>query len=143
PWIYTLARAELEAEFPAPIVEVLYRLAIAPGSLSDIDPDHIYLNNPIWRRPYILRAEGSLFVALPQLIDAFPFVIMEALMEGHSNLEAAYESARASYLEEAVTALVSTAMPSATVYCGVFWDDPDTGQTWENDVVAVVGNFIF
>jgi hypothetical protein len=43
-------------------------------------------------------------VALPQLIVSFPFVIMEALMEGHPNLEAAYESARASYLEEAVTA---------------------------------------
>jgi len=143
PWIFTLARADLEAEFPAPIVEVLYRLAIAPGSLSEINPEHIYLNNPIWRRPYSLRADGSLFVALPQLIVSFPFVIMEALMEGHPNLEAAYESAKASYLEEAVTALVSTAMPSAAIYRGVAWDDPDTGQTWENDVVAVVGNFIF
>jgi hypothetical protein len=34
-------------------------------------------------------------------------------------------------------------MPSAAIYRGVAWDDPDTGQTWENDVVAVVGNFIF
>jgi hypothetical protein len=143
PWIYTLVRADLEAEFPAPIVEVLYHLAIAPGSLSDIDPEHIYLNNPIWQRPYIHRADGSLFVALPQLIFSFPFVIMESLMEGHPGLEAAYEGARASYLEEAITTLVSTGMPSAAIYRGVAWDDPDTGQTWENDVVAVVGNFIF
>jgi hypothetical protein len=143
PWIYKLARAELEAEFPLPIVEILYRLAIAPGSLSDIDPEHIYLNNPIWQRPYILRADGSLFVALPQLIFSFPFVIVEFLIHGHSNLEAAYESARASYLEEAIIGLVSTAMPSGAIYRGVAWDDPDTGQTWENDVVAVVGNFIF
>jgi hypothetical protein len=143
PWIYTLTRADLEAEFAAPITEALFRLAIEPGSLSDINPEHIYLNNPIWQRPYILRADGSLFVALPQLIFSFPFVIIEALMEGHPPLEAAYESARASYLEEAITALVSTAMPSAAIYRGVAWDDPDTGQTWENDVVAVVGNFIF
>jgi hypothetical protein len=143
PWIYTLVRADLEAEFPVPIVEVLYRLAIAPGDLSDIDPEHIYLNNPVWRRPYVLRADGSLFVALPQLIFSFPFVIMESVMEGHPSLEAAYESARASYLEEAIKALVSTGMPSAAIYRGVAWDDPDTGQTWENDVIAVVGNFIF
>ncbi|MGJ0391549.1 MAG: hypothetical protein ACR650_02120 [Methylocystis sp.] len=143
PWIYTLARDDLEAEFPAPIVEVLYGLAIAAGSLSDIDPEHIYLNNPIWQRPYILQTDGSLFVALPQLIFSFPFVIIEALIEGHSDLEAAYENARASYLEEAIIALVSTAMPSAAVYRGVAWDDPETGRTWENDVVAVVGNFIF
>jgi len=143
PWIYTLSRADLEGAVPAPIVNVLYRLAIAPGGLSDIDPEHIYLNNPIWQRPYILLTDGSLFVALPQLIFSFPFVIMEALMEGHLHLEAAYESARANYLEEAIMALVSTAMPSAEIYRGVAWDDPDTGQTWENDIVAVVGNFIF
>lgn len=85
PWIYTLARADLEAEFQEPIVEALYRLALAPGSLSDIDPEHIYLNNPIWQRPYIVRADGSLFVALPQLIFSFPFAIMEFLMEGYPN----------------------------------------------------------
>jgi hypothetical protein len=143
PWIYTLARADLEAEFSPAIVEALFRLAISPGSLSDINPEHIYLNNPIWKRPYILRADGNLFTALPQLIFSFPFLIMEALMEGHPALEAAYESARANYLEEAITALISTAMPSATIYRGVVWNDPDTGQTWENDVVAVVGNFVF
>lgn len=143
PWIYTLARADLEAEFSAPIVEALYRLALAPGSLSDIDPEHIYLNNPIWQRPYILRPDGSLFAALPQLIFSFPFVIIEFLIKGYPKLEAAYESARASYLEEAIKTLVSTAMPSAVVYRGVAWDDPDTGKTWESDVVAVVGNFIF
>jgi hypothetical protein len=143
PWIYTLARADLEAEFSAPIVEALFRLAIAPGSLSDINLEHIYLNNPIWQRPYIVRADGSLFAPLPQLVFSFPFVIMEALMEGHPKLEGAYEGARASYLEEAITTLVFTAMPSAAIYRGVAWDDPDSGQTWENDVVAVVGNFIF
>jgi hypothetical protein len=143
PWIYTLARADLELEFSPPIVLALFRLAIAPGNLSDVNPEHIYLNNPIWKRPYILRQDGSLFVALPQLIFSFPFAIMEALMEGHQNLQVAYESARSIYLEEEIAALVSTAMPSAEVHRGVVWDDPETNQNWENDIVAVVGNFIF
>jgi hypothetical protein len=69
-------------------------------------------------------------------------VIVEALMEGHPNLGAAFESVKASYLEEAITALVSTAIPSEAIYRGAAWDDPDTGQVWENDVVAVAGNFV-
>ncbi|WP_441258657.1 hypothetical protein AB7008_08395 [Bradyrhizobium sp. 521_C7_N1_3] len=143
PWIYTLSREDLDAAFPAPIVDVLYSLAIRPGSLSEFNPEHIYLNNPIWRRPYVLLDDGSLFAPLPHLIVSFPFVILESLMEGHRALEVAYESARANYLEEAIADLVTTAMPSASVYRGVAWDDSETGQVWENDVVAVVGNFIF
>lgn len=143
PWIYTLTRTDLDAAFSPPIVEVLCSLAIRPSSLSEINPEHIYLNNPIWRRPYVLLDDGNLFAPLPHLIVSFPFVILESLMEGHRTLESAYESARSDYLEEAITSLVTIAMPSASVYRGVAWDDPDTGQVWENDVVAVVGNFIF
>jgi hypothetical protein len=65
PWIYTLARADLEASFLAPIVEVLYRLAMEPSSLSDINPEHIYLNNPIWQCPYIFKADGSILLRCP------------------------------------------------------------------------------
>src|SRR5690606_27452969 len=136
-------RATLEEQFPAAIVDALYDLSLAPGELKDTNPEHIYLNNPIWKKPYIRLANGSLFAALPQLVFSFPFVIMEGLTVGHEKLEVAYEDARADHLEQAVAALLSTAMPSATIYRGVVWDDPNTGKTWENDVVALLGNFIF
>jgi len=143
PWVFTVSRKTLEAEFAPSIVDALYRLSLRPGAAAAVDPQHIYLNNPIWRRPYLRLDDDSLFVPLPQLIFSFPFAIVEGLMEGHPGLQIAYENAKADYLESATAALLRSAMPSATVYEGVIWDDPETGQQWENDVVAVVGNFIF
>lgn len=143
PWIFQISRQTVEEAFSRPIVDAIYCMAIAPGSLSSFTPEHIYLNNPIWTRPYILRKDGSLFAAFPQLIISFPFLVMEAFMQGHSPLELAYEHARSRYLEETIATLISTALPSAIVYSGVVWDDPNSGQLWENDVLAAIGNFIF
>ncbi|WP_156527581.1 hypothetical protein [Bradyrhizobium stylosanthis] len=142
PWAFTLTADKLNSEFPREIVEALYRLSLKPGDLSSFDPQHIYLNNPIWRKPYVRRGD-DLFVALPQLIFSFPFAIIEEMIDGRRDLEVAYENARAEYLEEAVVHLVGSAIPSARVYRSVMWDDPKTGQAWENDVLVAVGNFIF
>ena len=143
PSVFTLDRQYLERRFDSEVVDGLYRLSLAPGGLNGQNPEHVYLNNPIWRKPYLRLEDGSLFTALPQLVFSFPFAIIEGMMEGQHALTIAYADARSDYLENAVEDLLTRAMPSATVYRGVVWDDPATGQTWENDVVALLGNFVF
>lgn len=143
PWAFTIDRQTLDSRYDPAIVAALYSLALAPGSLKFIDPRHIYLNNPIWKKPYVLTGEDQLFIPIPQLIFSFPFQIMEGLIGGHRDLQIAYEDARAKHLENAVASLISISMPSASVYHGVVWDEPDTGKRWENDVVALLGNFVF
>lgn len=143
PWALTIPSATIKGDFPPEIAEVFYRLSIRPGELKDLNPDHIYLDNPIWSRPYVRLANDDLFIPLPQLIFSFPFAIVEGLMANHAALKTAYEDARAAYLELAIVDLVGTGMPSAQVHRSVLWDDPESGKTWENDVVAVVGNFVF
>ncbi len=143
PWAFKVPREEIDAAFPPEIVAVFYSLSIRPGDLSGQTVDHVYLDNPIWRRPYVRLANDDLFVPLPQLIYSFPFAIVEGLIAGHPELKTAYEDARASYLEEKTVELVATGLPSGTVYRGVEWVDPDDGKIYENDVVAVVGNFLF
>lgn len=142
PWVCTFSHQQLEQEFAPHIVQAIDRLCFRPGDLASSDPLHIYLNNPIWQRPYIRRDNG-VFVALPNLIFSFPFAIFEGLMVGHGNLLKAYEDARAELLESEVARIVRRSMPSAKVYEGVIWTDPDSGQNFENDVVAFIGNYIF
>jgi hypothetical protein len=143
PSVFSFDRETLEQHFAPEIVKALYKLSLAPGDLRAQSPEHVYLNNPIWRKPYLRLENGGLFVALPHLVFSFPFAIVEGVMEGNRALEVAYEDARASYLEDAVEAILAKAMPSATIYRGVLWDDPITGKTWENDIVALIGNFVF
>lgn len=133
----------METNFAPPLIAALDSLALSIGSLRGIDPQHIYLNNPIWSKPYIRLAEQGLFVPQPYLAFSFPFAIMEDLIAGHSELQSAYVSARAEYLEAEIAALVSKSMPSAKVHRSVVWTDPETNKRWENDVVALLGNFVF
>ncbi|MCE2564625.1 hypothetical protein [Komagataeibacter sp. FNDCF1] len=143
PWVFTLDCTTLEASFSLPLIAALDSLALSMGSLRDTDPQHIYLNNPIWRKPYIRLAEQGLFVPQPYLAFSFPFAIMEDLIAGHSELQSAYISARAEYLEATIAAIVSKSMPSAKIHRSVVWTDPETNKRWENDVVAFLGNFVF
>lgn len=142
-WIYTLPRALLVKEFAPEAVAIIDRLSLRHGDLAQENPEHLYMNNPVWRRPYIALENGDLFAALPQLIFSFPFLIIESLIAGHSRIEKAYENVRAAYLEEAIASIVRRAMPCASVYERVYWIDPDTGKVFENDVVALIGNTIF
>lgn len=142
-WVYTLPRELLAKEFSPEMLGVIERLSIKRGELANTNFEHVYLNNPVWRRPFIALDDGSVFAALPQLAVSFPFAIMEGLMKGHPRLEKAYEDARADFLEAKIAEIVRRAMPSAEVYERVLWTDPETGKGFENDVVALVGNTIF
>lgn len=142
PWIFTIASTDLSSHFSPEVVAALFDLALAPGGLSATNSEHFHLQNPIWCHPYV-RLGNDLFAPNSQLALSFPFLILEGVMEGHPKLMAAYEKARADYLEEAIEITVQRAIPSARCYKKVTWIDPNTGKRWENDVVAVVGNFIF
>lgn len=143
PWIFTFSRRSLEDEFGLPIANELFNLAHVKGELASYNPDHVYLNNPIWTKPYVRLPTDELFVPLPQLAYSFPFAIIERLIGEHGGLKITYENARAECLEIEIERNVRTMLPSAEVYRSVQWDDPETGKTWENDIVARLGNFLF
>jgi hypothetical protein len=142
-WIYTLPRALLASNFSPEMLDVIDRLSIKRGELAGVNPEHIYMNNPVWRRPFVALENGDVFAALPQMALSFPFAIVEGLMKGRPRLEKAYEDARAEYLENAISDIMRRAMPSADVYERVLWTDPETKKTYENDVIALIGNTIF
>lgn len=142
-WIFTLSAELLEAEFPDRLLKILPNLSIRCGELSTMNLEHIYMNNPVWRRPFIALEDGAIFAPLAQLAISFPFAIIEALIAGKSKVEKAYNDARSEYLEETIAAIMRRALPSAEVYRGVVWTDPVSGTPYENDVVVLIGNTIF
>jgi hypothetical protein len=142
-WIYTLPEERLRREFSSEVIGALKALMLRPGELRDFNPEHIYLSNPVWSRPYLTTESGGLFAALPQLAVSFPFTILESVLEGSPSLRALYNDGRSALLEDNVFDVLRSAMPHAAVYRNVLWDDPASGKTYENDVVAILGNSIF
>jgi hypothetical protein len=142
-WPYMLDRAELRSAFGDPAVEFFTSISLRPGQLASDNPEHFFMNNPVWRRPLIELDEHTLFVPLPNLFYSFPFQIFEQFIAGRPALEEAYSHARAKFLEDKIESHISTGMPSAKVYKNVMWRDPTTERLYENDVVALIGNTIF
>jgi hypothetical protein len=142
-WMFTLEKATLSEKFGEPVLVLLDRMSLRFGDLADANPEHFYLNNPIWRRPFIALADDRLFLPLPGLIYSFPFYIIEHLIASDMHLKKAYTKARSDFLEDSVERLVKSALPSANVYRGVAWAPTGSTDEFENDVVALLGNTIF
>ena len=141
--VFTYRRDELETLFGTPVTEALFRLSLRFGALASFEERHLYLGSPIRQRPFIRLDDDHLFLPLPALVISFPFEMVEHLIGADKPLAEAYASARTDYLEEAAEEIVRKAMPSAAVYRSVSWHDAAQNKTWENDVVAVLGNHIF
>jgi hypothetical protein len=129
--------------FGDPAIEFFTGISLRPGQLASDNPEHFFMNNPVWRRPLIELDEHTLFVPLPNLFYSFPFQIFEQFIAGRPALEEAYSHARAKFLEDKIESHISTGMPSAKVYKNVMWRDPTTERLYENDLVALIGNTIF
>lgn len=137
--LFLFHRADLVAKFGEPITEALFSRSMRLGAIADADLPNIYLANPIWDRPFITLGDDTLFIPLPVLLVSFPFRIIEGMLGADAKLNKAYSDARAGYLEDDVERIVRLSLPSARVYVGVEWTDPDTKVLYEHDVVAVIG----
>ncbi len=137
--LFTFTRVDLEARFGVVVAEALFACSLELGSLSRDELSGIYLGNPVWERPFIRLDQDRLFLPLPALMVSFPFTMVERLMGDDAKLDRAYAQARAHYLERDVERIVRKSLPSARVHVGVKWTDPDSGRTYEHDVVAIAG----
>ncbi len=142
-WIYTLDKQELRSEMGNGSVAFFEKIAIRPGELADANPEHFFMKNPIWRRPFVALGEDKLFLPLPSLFYGFPFQIFEQFIVGNSALEKAYSEARSLFLEEMIDRHIASAMPGGRTFRNVMWRDNASGKLHENDVVAILGNTIF
>lgn len=143
PWLFILETYELIGKFGTECVPLLEALSLRPGELSTKNAEHFFMDNPVWEKPFIARPDGNFFLAIQYFPFSYPFKIVERLLGGNADLLDAYSDARSNYLEDAIAVTLKQAMPRAEIYRSVLWDDPDTGARYENDVVAVIGNFIF
>ena len=137
--LFTFTRSDLVARFGEAVATALFSASIPLGGVDEADLRKIYLDNPIWKRPFIALDADTLLLPLPVLTVSFPFAIVEALIDNRPKLQKAYSAARTRYLEDDVERIVRHSLPSAEVYRGVKWTDPETGQNFENDVIAVLG----
>jgi hypothetical protein len=117
---------------------VLDALSLPPGGLSEKDPEHLFMGNPIWCFPAI-EIDGGYFCPIPQSVFSHIHEIIRSLAD-KAGLKAEVENQRAGYLEGKVKSLLSVALPTAQLRHGIKWRDDAT--EYETDHVAAIDTTI-
>lgn len=107
------------------------------GDLADTQPDHVYLANPVWSRPFIAH-KGLFFLPTPGTLIVFTFLMFEQMIEADPSLKERYEAARAEFLEDELARLLRQSFPSGQVTTGLHWTGPLDGRAYENDAFVLI-----
>ena len=138
-WIYTFTGED----FSELDRNTLLNLSMEFGDLAECEIEHFFLDNPVRKKPFIQKNDGSYFTCQPQAAMTFPFEILETLIPQNRSIQHKFSQCRSEVLEDLVYEIVSHALPSARVYRGVIWKSPENGKCYENDLVAILGNQVF
>lgn len=105
--------------------KVLPRLSLTFGDLSQENPEHFFLDNPVWSKPLIQLQNGSFFCILPIIFTNFGFGIIEQLLKD-TEAEIDCSKRRSEFLENEVTSLFTTAFPQSKYFQNLVWDEYET-----------------
>jgi hypothetical protein len=151
-WAYlpsamTLNKADILAACPAgtdskALQKALQFWSLPLGHLIGVDPEGLFLNNPVWTKPFLRVSEDELLWANPNNFFSNGFAMFESLIFANPKLKAAYSRARAKILEDEVVRMLRTHFPTASVHAKVKWKDSASGEPREHDAVVVIGNTV-
>jgi len=142
PEVYTFSRKEILQAYPGPSSHDVPALltefySLVPGELAGKNPEHFFLDNPVWSRPFIQVNHDELMCPIPGLLVSQMLKLCEQLFEGRDGLKRAYLERKSKWLEDRMEQVLRAGLPESEVLKGVEWQDPASGQKGETDVVVV------
>lgn len=107
------------------IRQIIDSLSYRFGDLSDLNKDHIFLNNPIHTKPFIKLDNNHYFSVIPHLFIHIGVDILEKFIGTSKVLQNEYQIRKGKYLEEKVEDLFRIAFPNSQIYAGSTWQCPN------------------
>lgn len=143
PAIFSFTTSDFISLYPDAVEQdnlrrVLTAWSISFGELEGSDVEHFFLNNPMWSRPLVTLEPDRFFVPVVGTFTSFLLRMMERAIEGDANLRRKYEKRRAEFLESEISHLFQEALPTARIFQGSLWHDPEAGKNYENDLLVHV-----
>ena len=129
------------ASLPAERVQrALDALSHLFGDLSEKDPCHFFLTNPVWTRPAIRLEHARYFCPMPQLFFSFIFRILDGLLADDEKARAACVARRSDFLEEETAALFRAAFPGCEPIRNYEWSE--SGVPYETDLLLPIDSHL-
>jgi len=118
----------------------LGKVELSFGELEGENPEHFFLDNPVWRRPLIRLGDGIFFCAMPQVFFSFVFQILDGLLGEDTKPRKCCSTRRAEFLEAEVARILVKALPGCEYVRNFKWHDLE-GE-FETDIVVKDGSFL-
>jgi hypothetical protein len=140
---FTFSSELLAKEFgvsPTKLTNVFDLLSYSFGDLSEKDPEHFFLSNPIWKRPVIKIEAGEYFCPLPQVFFGNIFECLDAL--GIENEQYARKRAdrRSQFLESEVGRILEKTFGSDKCAANFKWEND--GKVYETDHLVKIDSHL-
>ena len=116
------------------VTSALKEISLAPGSLSGVQIERLFLGNPVWDTPGIDLGD-VFFLPIPQMFFSHINRVMERLSE-KAALKSKIEERRSEYLESELEALLIKGLPGAKIDRSVKWKIGD--DIFETDILAII-----
>lgn len=113
---------------------ILDLISMATGDLSEENPDHFFLSNPVWTKPG-LKTGDDYFFAFPHTAVSFLSQILSSLF-ANADLKGHLQKRRATFLEEETLGVLTQALPGASIAPEAKWSWQ--GRGYETDVLVVL-----
>jgi hypothetical protein len=126
---------------PQVLGSVLDRWSLSFGDLSTTEPEHLFMKNPVWTRPFI-KLDDKYFIPVVGLTLSFCLEMIEGVVCEDANVKSRYERRRGKFLEEKTKQSFQRAFPSAEIFQGSLWTDSNSGKIYENDLVVLIDSFL-
>lgn len=124
------------------IAAALDLLSIEPGALVGANPDHLHLDNPVWKRPFV-KANGRWFCFSPGTVLAAHADLLTTLAEKVSSKPGELlGKARGDALEAMTAQALLEMFPHGEVLTSVFWADPTSGEEHETDLLLLLDEHV-
>lgn len=143
PEIFTFSCTDLASRFDISseaLKHALNALSCKFGDLSDENPRHFFLTNPVWLKPVIDLADGRYFCPMPQLFFSFIFRILDGLLAGDEKARTACQNRRSQFLEDEVAAIFQTAFSGTEPIKHFKWREAET--EFETDLVLPIDSYL-
>lgn len=127
---------------PEALQHLLKIWSLSFGSLSGFDVEHLFMGNPIWKRPFIELDDKNYIIPVPMLLLSFCWEIFEEVIQLDQNILSAYQDRRAEFLEEEIETVFRAAFPASEVFRGSLWYDPIEKKDFENDLLVSIDSHL-
>jgi hypothetical protein len=122
----------------ADLVRALSVWSLKFGTLQSVEIEHLFLNNPIWPKPFIELSDGLYFWPIFPSFVSFGMEMLEAQFEGNQSLKYAYHERRAQFTEDKAAELMIRFGPGARLFRNLKWRDSQSNRELENDILVLI-----